>query len=154
MAAKKPAPKKAAKTPAARAGTNKPKLLSGGNPQIAKGHGEAPVQAFIDAMPEWKQDVGRRLDSLVTRLVPGVAKAVKWNTPLYGLEQGRWFMGMHVYARYLRVTFFDGKLLDPPPATPSKVNNVSYHDIHEGEMDEKLLAAWIRQAIKLPGEKM
>ena len=131
-----------------------PRLLSGGNPQIAKGYGDAPVQAWIAAAPEWKQDIGRRLDALVDQVVPGVRKAVKWNTPMYGVEEGTWFLAMHVYARYVKVTFFHGTGMDPVPPVASKVGNVRYAHIHEGEFDEALMADWIRQASRLPGERM
>jgi len=133
----------------------KPKLLSGGNPQIPKGFGDAPVQAYIAAMPGWKRGLGRRLDALVERTVPGVRKAVKWNTPLYGVEEGRWFLAMHCFDRYLKLTFFRGAALDPVPAQPSKIEHVRYHPIHEHDpFDEDLLAGWIAQASRLPGERM
>lgn len=151
--AKKVAKKSAAKAPAKKK-TGAPKLLSGGNPQIAKGYGEAPVQAYIAAMPEWKRDVGRKLDTLITRAVPGVKKAVKWNSPFYGVEEGRWFLCFHVFARYIKVTFFDGGALKPPPTGKSKHERVRYYDIHEGAFDEKQFLAWVKQASKLPGEKM
>jgi hypothetical protein len=132
-----------------------PKLLSGGNPQIAKGYGDAPVQAYIAAMPGWKSDVGRRLDALIVRTVPGVRKAVKWNSPLYGLEDNVWFLGVHVFAKYVKVAFFRGALLRPAPPGPSKQKDVRYLDIHEDdEIDEAQLARWIKQASKLPGERM
>lgn len=155
--AKKPAAKSAAKSAPARASTKAatPRLLSGGNPQIAKGYGDAPVQAYIAAMPGWKREVGRRLDALVARVVPGVRKAVKWNTPLYGVEEGRWFLAMHCFDRYLKITFFRGAELDPPPAQTSKLASVRYHHIHEHDpFDEDLLADWIAQASRLPGEAM
>lgn len=141
----KPAPKKA---PA------KSKLLSGGNPQIAMGYGDAPVQAYITAMPEWKSDIGKRIDAIVTKTVPKVKKAVKWNSPFYGLQQDRWFMSFHVFARYVKVTFFRGAALKPPPTGKSKYPAVRYYDIHEGEFDEKQFASWVKQAAKLPGEKL
>ena len=171
----KPAPKSAAKTSAAkRAATKpaklrekaakapagkgaKPKLLSGGNPQIAKGYGDAPVQAYIAAMPGWKSDVGRRLDALIERTVPGVRKAVKWNSPLYGLEgQGdTWFLGVHVYAKYIKVAFFRGAALRPVPPGASKQKEVRYLDIHEDDgFDDAQIADWVKQASRLPGEKM
>ena len=131
-----------------------PVLLSGGNPQIAKGFGDAPVQAYLDAVPGWKQDICRRLDALIVATVPGVSKAVKWNTPLYGVEEGRWFAGMHCYAQFVRVTFFKGTEIDPVPAGPSKIANVRYHDIREGQFDEAQLTDWMTQAAALPGEKM
>ena len=132
----------------------KPVLLSGGNPQIAKGYGEAPIKAYIAAMPGWKRDVGRRLDAIITKTVPGVKKAVKWNSPFYGLEDDLWFASFHVFAKYVKVTFFRGASLDPQPAGKSKYEAVRYYDIHEGELDEARFAEWIRQASKLPGEKM
>jgi hypothetical protein len=147
--AKKTAPKRApAKTSA------KPKLLSGGNPQIAKAYGDEPVQAYIAAMPGWKRDVGERLDQLIVRAAPRVKKAVKWNSPFYGAEDGLWFLSFHVFAKYVKVTFFKGALLKPPPAGTSKYPQIRYLDIREGELDEKQFTAWVKQAIKLPGEKM
>ena len=132
-----------------------PVLLSGGNPQIAKGDGDAPVQAYIAAMPGWKSEVGRRLDTLIAAAVPGVRKAVKWNTPLYAVEEGAWFLAMHCYDRYLKLTFFRGAALDPPPAQRSKMEAVRYHHIHEHDpFDEARLADWIAQASRLPGERM
>ncbi|MDR6815500.1 hypothetical protein J2X76_000654 [Neorhizobium sp. 2083] len=132
-----------------------PVLLSGGNPQIAKGYGNAPVQAYIAAMPGWKSDVGRRLDALVTRTVPDVYKAVKWNSPLYGIEGDGWFLGVHCFARYIKLAFFRGASLDPVPPGASKTPQTRYFHIHEGdEFDEAQLADWIRQASQLPGEKM
>ena len=133
----------------------KPKLLSGGNPQIAKGYGDAPVQAFIAAMPGWKQDVGRRLDALIERTVPNVCKAVKWNTPFYGIEEGNWFLSFHCIAKYVKVAFFRGTSLRPVPPGTSRQKEVRYLDIHEGDqLDEALLAAWVKQASQLPGERM
>jgi hypothetical protein len=129
-------------------------LLSGGNPQIAKGYGDAPVQAYIAAMPGWKGDVGRRLDRLITRTVPGVNKAVKWNTPLYGIEGQGWFLGYHCFTKYVKVTFFRGASLSPVPPGPSKHKHVRYLDIHEGQLDEAQFIDWVRQASQLPGEKM
>lgn len=144
---------KAAK-PAARA-TKPAKLLSGGNPQIAKGYGDAPVQDYIAAMPGWKGDVGRRLDVLIVKTVPGVQKAVKWNSPLYGVEQGHWFLGLHCMTKYVKVAFFRGAALHPLPPGRSKQKDVRYLDIHEGdEIDEEQLADWVRQASKLPSERM
>lgn len=134
--------------------TEKVVLLSGGNPQIAKGYGDAPVKAYIAAMPEWKSAVGRRIDAIVEREVPGVRKAVKWNSPFYGIEDGMWFLSFHVFAKYVKVTFFRGTSLDPVPAGKSKHPEVRYYDIHEGELDEERFAQWVRQASKLPGEKM
>jgi hypothetical protein len=131
-----------------------PVLLSGGNPQIAKGYGDEPVQAYIAAMPQWKHDVGRRLDEIIVREVPGVEKAVKWNTPFYGTERDYWFLSFHVFARYVKVTFFKGSSLDPMPAGTSKYPAVRYLDIHEGDDFEEQFADWVKQASKLPGEKM
>ena len=134
----------------------KPVLLSGGNPQIAKGDGDAPVQAYIAAMPGWKRDVGRHLDTLITRTVPGVRKAVKWNSPFYGVEdQGGWFLSFHCFANYVKVTFFRGTSLRPLPSGASKHKEVRYFDIHEDEQfDEAQLAAWVKQASQLPGERL
>ena len=131
-----------------------PKLLSGGNPQVAKGYGDEPVQAYIAAMPGWKSEIGRRLDALVGKIVPDVRKAVKWNTPLYGVDEGTWFLGMHCFDRYIKVTFFRGSGLAPPPPEPSRMKDVRYFHIHEGEWDEAQLASWIEQASRLPGERM
>jgi hypothetical protein len=138
-----------AKTPA---NADEPKLLSGGNPQIAKGEGDAPVQAYIAAMPEWKREVGRRLDALIVRTVPGVRKAVKWNSPFYGVEGQGWFLSFHCFTRYVKVTFFRGAALRPVPPGASRQKDVRYLDIHEGDaLDEAQLAAWVRQASELPG---
>jgi hypothetical protein len=126
-------------------------LLSGGNPQIAKGDGDAPVQAYIAAMPEWKRDVGKRLDMLIERTVPHVRKAVKWNSPMYGVEGQGFFLAMHVFTRYVKVTFFRGAELEPLPPGPSKDKYTRYMDIHEGELDEAQLAKWVKQAAALPG---
>ena len=127
------------------------KLLSGGNPQIPKGDGDAPVQAYIEAMPGWKNDVGRRLDALIVGAVPGVKKAVKWNSPFYGVEGKGWFLAYHCYNLYVKVTFFSGASLKPVPAGESKTENTRYYDIHEGELDEKQFVKWVKQAAKLPG---
>ena len=132
----------------------KPKLLSGGNPQIARGYGDSPVKAYIAALSGWRQDVCRRLDAITVRVTPGVKKAVKWNSPFYGVEEGRWFASFHVFARYVKVTFFQGASLKPAPEGKSKYPAVRYYDIHEGELDERQFAAWVKQAAKLPGEKM
>ena len=131
-------------------------LLSGGNPQIAKGYGEAPVQAYLDAMPGWKQEAGRRLDALITACVPAVRKAVKWNSPFYGAEgQEGWFLSFHVFARYIKIAFFRGARLDPLPPVASKNGETRYFHLHEqDELDEALFAEWLRQASALPGEKM
>jgi hypothetical protein len=136
----------------------KPVLLSGGNPQIAKGDGDAPVQAYIAAMPGWKRDVGRKLDTLIVRTVPGVRKAVKWNTPFYGVEgqadQG-WFLAFHCFTRYVKVTFFRGMSLRPIPPGESKSQDTRYLDIHENDQfDEAQLVAWVKQASQLPGERL
>lgn len=129
-----------------------PVLLSGGNPQIAKGDGEEPVAAYIAAMPGWKSDAGRRLDALIVRTVPDVRKAVKWNSPLYGMEGRGFFLGVHCFTRYIKLAFFHGAALDPPPLVASKDKNTRYFHIHEhDEVDEALLADWIRQASELPG---
>ena len=133
----------------------KPKLLSGGNPQIAKGYGDAPVQAYIAAMPGWKCDLGRRLDALIERTVPGVRKAVKWNSPFYGVEEGVWFLSFHCFARYVKVAFFRGASLSPVPPGASKQKDVRYLDIYEDDaLDEAQFADWVRQASQLPGERM
>lgn len=133
----------------------KPTLLSGGNPQIAKGYGDAPVQAYIAAMPGWKSDLGRRIDALIEKTVPGVRKAVKWNSPFYGAagEEG-WFLSYHCYTRYVKVAFFRGASLDPVPPGTSRHEEVRYLDIHEGPFDEAQFVAWVSQASRLPGEKM
>jgi hypothetical protein len=133
----------------------KPALLAGGNPQIAKGYGDAPVQAYIAAMPGWKRDVGRRLDALVVRTVPRVHKAVKWNSPFYGVEGQGWFLSLHCYTKYVKVAFFRGTSLRPVPPGASKHKDVRYLDIREdGPFDEVQFAAWVKQASQLPGEKM
>jgi hypothetical protein len=148
--AKKAAKKKAApKKKAAQ-----PKLLSGGNPQIAKGYGEAPVQAYIAAVPGWQQDVAARVDAAITKAVPRVKKAVKWNSPFYGLENDVWFASFHIFARYVKVTFFQGASLKPPPEGKSKYPKVRYYDIHEGKFDEAQFISWVKQAAKRPGERM
>jgi hypothetical protein len=133
----------------------KPALLSGGNPQIAKGDGDAPVQAYIAAMPGWKRNVGRSLDALIVRTVPGVHKAVKWNSPFYGIEDEGWFLSLHCFAKYIKVAFFRGASLRPVPPVESKHKDVRYFHIHEDdELDEAQLAAWVKQASRLPGERM
>jgi|SRR5688500_2060649 len=127
-------------------------LLSGGNPQIAKAEGDAPVQAYIAAMPGWKRDLGKRLDALIVRTVPKVQKAVKWNSPLYGIEDQGWFLSFHVFTRYVKVTFFRGSSLRPVPPGPSKHKEVRYIDIHEDdELDQAQMARWVKQAAALPG---
>jgi hypothetical protein len=128
------------------------KLLTGGNPQIAKGEGDAPVQAYIAAMPGWKQDVGRWLDAIVVRNVPNARKAVKWSSPLYGIDGQGWFLGLHTFTRYLKVAFFRGSSLKPPPPGASKSKETRYLDIREGDaLDETQMAKWVKQAAALPG---
>ena len=140
---------------AAKPSAAKPKLLSGGNPQIPKGEGDGPVQAYIAAMPGWKSDVGRRIDALIGRTVPGVRKAVKWNSPFYGAkEQAGWFLSFHCFTHYIKVTFLRGTSLRPVPAGESKHPEVRYLDIREGEFDEAQFLDWVKQASKLPGERM
>ena len=151
---RKPAKPPAAPATSDAAAAAKPALLSGGNPQIPKGYGDAPVQAYIAAMPGWKRDIGRRLDALIVRTVPGVQKAVKWNTPLYGNEGQGWFLGYHCFTRYVKVTFFRGTSLHPVPPGTSKHQEVRYLDIHEGQLDEAQFADWVKQASQLPGERM
>ncbi|QRK10084.1 DUF1801 domain-containing protein [Archangium violaceum] len=129
----------------------KPKLLSGGNPQIPKGEGDAPVQAFIEAMPGWKRDIGRRIDAIIVRTVPGVRKAVKWNTPFYGVGDVGFFTAFHCFNKYVKVTFFHGTSLRPVPPGESKQKNIRYLDIHEGAFDEAQFASWVKQAAALPG---
>ena len=153
--APKSAPPKAASKSSPRKAAKPVKLLSGGNPQIAKAYGDAPVQAYIAAMPGWKHDVGRRLDALIVRTVPNVYKAVKWNTPFYGIEGEGWFLGIHCFNKYIKVAFFRGTSLRPLPPGKSKQKEVRYLDIHEDdELDEAQLAAWVKQASQLPGERM
>jgi len=132
-----------------------PKLLSGGNPQIPKGEGDAPVQAYIAAMPGWKRGLGERLDALITRTVPDVQKAVKWNQPFFGNEGDGWFVAFRCYTKYVQLQFFRGSSLDPPPPKASKHAEVRYLDVHEDDdLDEAQLVAWIEQARRLPGEPM
>ena len=127
-------------------------LLAGGNPQITKGEGDAPVQAYLAAMPGWKRDLGRRLDALIVRAAPSVQKAVKWNSPFYGIEDQGWFLSFHVFTRYVKVTFFRGASLQPLPPGPSKQTNVRNLDIHEDdELDEAQFMSWVKQAAALPG---
>lgn len=131
------------------------KLLSGGNPQIAKGYGEAPVRAYIAAMPGWKRAVGEQLDALISAAVPEVQKAVKWNSPVFGMERDVWFMSWHCFDRYVKVAFHRGAQMDPPPPVGSKQKDVRYLHIHEGDgLDEAQITDWITQASRLPGEKM
>jgi hypothetical protein len=128
----------------------RPRLLAGGNPQVAKAGGDAPVQAYIAAMPDWRQDVGRRLDALITRTVPGVQKAVKWNSPFYGVEGKGWFLSFHTFTKYVKVAFFKGASLRPLPPGTSKQKEVRYLDIRQDDaFDEKQVASWIRQASKI-----
>lgn len=132
--------------------SGKPVLLSGGNPRIAMADGAAPVRAYIAAMPGWKRGVGRRLDRLVTRTIPGVRKAVKWNSPLYGVEGRGWFLGYHCLTKYVKVCFFRGAALKPRPPGPSTQKDVRYLNIYEDTvLDEDLIASWIRQAAEIPG---
>jgi hypothetical protein len=136
--------------------TEKSKLLSGGNPQIAKGEGDAPVQAFLDAVPPgWKQDICRRLDALIAETVPGVRKQVKWNTPFYGAPDGEgWFIGFHCLTKYVKVAFLNGAALDPLPPVSSKQDEPRYLHIHEGEELGEPFLEWVRQASGLPGERL
>jgi hypothetical protein len=130
----------------------KPALLAGGNPQIAKSDGDAPLQAYIAAMPGWKRDVGRRLDALIVRTVPGVRKAIRWNSPFYGVEGHGWFLNFHCFTNYVKVAFFRGASLHPVPPGESKDKDVRYLDIHEDDhLDEAQLAGWVKQASQLPG---
>ncbi len=144
--------KKAARRQPRKSG--KPVLLSGGNPQIAKAYGDAPVQAYIAAIPGWKRDIGRRVDALIARTVPGVIKAVKWNSPFYGVEGQGWFLSFHCFTKYIKVTFFRGSSLRPLPAGESKYPEVRYLDIYDDQLDEAQLADWVKQASELPGEKL
>jgi hypothetical protein len=129
-----------------------PVLLSGGNPQIAKADGDAPVRAYIAAMPDWKSDVGRSLDSIIVRTVPDVRKAVRWNSPFYGMERQGWFLNFHCFTKYVKVAFFNGTSLDPLPPGASKDENVRYLNIYEDDQfDEAQFAAWVKQASQLPG---
>ena len=141
--------KKAAKRVAA-----KPTLLSGGNPEIAKADGNAPVQDYIAAMPGWKRDAGRRLDALIARNVPNVRKAVRWNSPFYGVEGQGWFLSFHTFTKYIKVTFFRGTSLRPVPPGESKHKDVRYLDIHEDDLNEAQFAAWVKHASTLPGEPL
>ena len=135
--------------------TAKPKLLSGGNPQIAKADGPAPVAAYIDAMPGWKREVGRRIDALVVEAVPGVRKAVRWNSPFWGVEGRGWFLSIHCFTKYVKLSWLNGAKLRPPPPIESKSPDVRYVHIHDDDSpDDELLAEWIRQAAKLPGEPL
>ena len=143
---------KPAKEAAAEKGDGEVKLLSGGNPQIAKADGDVPVQAYIAAMPGWKSDIGRRLDDLIARTLPEVRKAVRWNSPFYGVEGQGWFLSYHVFTRYVKVTFLNGSSLDPLPPVESKDKDTRYYHIYEdGQIDEELVENWIRQAAVQPG---
>jgi hypothetical protein len=130
----------------------KPALLKGGNPRIAKADGEAPVQAYIESMPGWKRDVGRKLDALIAKAAPGVRKAVKWNSPFYGMEGKGWFLALHVFTNYVKVTFFHGATLQPLPPGESKTENARHLDIRENDkLDETQFTEWVRQASQQPG---
>ncbi len=144
-------PRKSKSAPKAGSKREKVVLLSGGNPRIAKGDGDAPVQAYIAAMPGWKSDIGKRLDALIVRNVPNLCKAVKWNTPFYGIEGQGWFLAFHTYTHYVQVAFFRGTSLQPVPPGPSKTEGTRYYNIREGEFDEAQMAAWVNQAAALPG---
>lgn len=163
MPAKKSAPKATKKVSGMAATKARPPLkpgadgvvrLSGGNPQIAKADGDAPVQAYIKAMPGWQSAIGKQMDAIIEKAVPKVAKAMKWNSPFYGKGDGTWFVSFHVYAKYVKVTFFKGMDLKPVPPDESKVKNVRYLNVREGEFDEKQFTNWVKQAAKLPGEKL
>ena len=152
-ATKRVTTKKSAK--AAKKVAAEPKLLSGGNPQIAKGDGDAPVEAYIAAMPDWKRDIGRWLDALIVRTVPDVRKAVRWNSPFYGIEGQGWFLSYHCFTKYIKVTLLNGASLRPLPPVESKHQDVRYFHIHEHDQpDEPLVASWIKQASRLPGETL
>jgi hypothetical protein len=141
-----------AKPTTSRRGEKDAGVLSGGNPRIAKADGDAPVQAYIAAMPGWKSELGKRLDALIVRNVPNVQKAVKWNSPFYGIEGHGWFLGLHTFTNYVKVAFFRGASLRPLPLGASKGKDTRYIDIHEGdELDEAQMAAWVKQAAALPG---
>ena len=154
MSDKKKPTKKQAATSTASSGSA-PRLLSGGNPQIPKGEGDGPVQAYVAAMPGWKRELGEYLDDLIVRTVPEVHKAVKWNQPFYGFDGEGWFLGFRCYTKYVQLTFFRGTSLNPLPPKGSKHPEVRYFDIHEhDDLDEHQLVGWIEQASQLPGEKM
>jgi hypothetical protein len=152
-AKKKSKPRKTTRKSSARK-RPKPVLLSGDNPQIAKGYGDAPVQAYIAAIPGWKRDVARRLDLLISRAIPDVYKAVKWNSPFYGFEGKGWFVSYHCFTNYVKVTFFRGTLLHPVPPGESKHKEVRYLDVREGQLDEAQFVDWLKQASALPGERL
>jgi hypothetical protein len=154
-AGKSAAPRKAVAKKSVVAGAPPPRLLSGGNPQIAKGEGDAPVQAYIAAMPGWKRELGRRLDALIERAVPDVRKAVKWNSPLYGVEGQGWFLGVHCFTHYVKVAFFRGTSLRPVPPGASRTPQTRYLDLREDEaLDEARFIDWVKQASRVPGERM
>ncbi len=155
MPAKKAAKKASMKArPPLKPGADGVVRLSGGNPQIAKGEGDGVVQTYIAAMPGWQSAVGREMDVVIVKAVPKVAKAVKWNSPFYGVGDGTWFVSFHVYAKYIKVTFFRGAGLKPVPPEPSKVKDTRYLHIREGAFDAAQFASWVKQAAKLPGEKL
>jgi hypothetical protein len=148
--ARKPAEKRPTRKPAKPKRRAKPKLLAGGNPQIAKGEGDAPVQAYIAAIPDgWKREIAAKLDVLIMRAVPRTKKAVKWNSPFYGIEGQGWFLSLHVFTNYIKIAFFRGASLVPPPPGASQQKEVSYLDLREGELDAKQFSAWVKQASKL-----
>lgn len=149
--AKNAKPAKATKIATASPSTKPVRLLSGGNPQIAKAFGDAPVQAYIAALGDWRRDVVARIDALTTRALPEVQKAVKWNSPLYGMEGRGWFMGLHLYDKYVKVAFFRGAELTPLPPDPSKDRFTRYVNVREGALDEAQMTRWVKQAAKLPG---
>ena len=146
------APRKTRQAGANARNSARPRLLAGGNPQIARADGDAPVRAYLKAMPGWKRAIGRRLDALITAAVPGVQKAVKWNSPFYGVAGQGWFLSFHCFTRYIKVTFFKGTSLDPPPPGESKHREVRYLDVpEEGLSDEEQFADWVKQASRIPG---
>ncbi len=145
----------AAKARAPRAGSPAPKLLSGGNPQIPKGDGDAVVQAYIAAMPGWKSRVGRLFDALIVATVPEVAKAVRWNMPFYGAPGEGWHLGFRCFTKYVQISFLTGAALRPPPPLASKHPRVRYLNLYESEpLDEERLASWIAQAFQQPGDPL
>lgn len=147
--------KKSGGRPAARSSTGAVVLLAGGNPQIAKGYGDEPVMAWLAALSGWKEETARRIDRMIGEEVPGVCRAVKWNSPLYGVESGNWFLSLHVFARSVKITFFRGLQLEPmPPGGTAKSGDSRWIDVGEGAVDEERLRSWIVQAAKLPGLKM
>lgn len=155
MTETRPKTHKPERKPLERPADGSPVLLSGGNPQIPKGYGNAPVEAYLAAMPGWKQAIGRKLDALIVETVPDVQKAVKWNTPFYGMDGKTWFLGFHCLTKYVKVAFLKGSSLDPVPPGTSKQADARYLDIFEtDEIDEAQFADWVRQASLLPGEKL